>query len=556
MADDNGKDIESRIIALAKRAIQSGGRASAREAILKTARARSQSPEILAACSRALLLCGDSVSGDFLCWRAAALKNGSLVQGRFIPPAGQQSKNFEQSQAERLFEERRFLPALEAGIEELVLNPSSNEAALLEKIVFCLPPGEVEAAYRRIIAAAPSCPDNWYHLAVFRRRAGNYAGMREAAVMFIDRFGSNANPMQLYVAALCADRFADAFAFGEKILSLPFGDFVYSRLWNPWGDRVSRFDKSFYEKRLAALDRTKLPARFRNWGAFLGGVILFAKGEGDAALSAFSKVRVEDPARYGWMRFPAGWLSLYRLQFAKAEEYFRFASQSPFSRFPAGGRLSEVLFCTGRRREALASMKKMRLLSDGTPFHAGFLAWEGELHLFSGNYGKAIELERLAAQGHDDAAHCWLGAALACSGKLDEALTELDIAVRLFPTDMEARTWRAEVLRRKGDSSRAGADLREVLSIHPQYPWALVNMALLFSAGGDMEAASSNLLSARAALGLPTGSVRNPEREANALLSAGKGNRRDDLYFNKTMLFRRASLSRGGRAIVSGKHVP
>ncbi len=556
MADDTLKVIESGIIALAKRAAESGGPARARAAILKIARARADSPEILAACSRALLACGDSMSGEFLGWRADALKKGAIVHRHHaLQGQGHPQRNFEKSQAERLFEERKLLPALEAGIRELQLNPSSNGAALLEKIVFCLPPGDVEPAYRRIIAAAPSCPDNWYHLALFRRRAEDYAGMREAALVFIERFGSCANPMQLYVAALCADRFAEAFSFGEKILSLPFGDFVYSRLWNPWGDRVSQLDGSFYAQRLAALDRTKLPSRFRDWGAFMRGVILFAMDESVAALAAFSEVRVKDAGRYGWMRFPAGWLSLYRLSFSKAEAYFRVASQSPFSRFPAGGRLAEVLFCTGRRREAIASMKKMRISSQDTPFHSGFLAWEGELHLFSGNYGKATELERRAAEGKDDAAHCWLGAALACSGRLDEALAELDIAVQLFPTDMEARTWRAEVLRRKGDSRRAGADLREVLSIRPQYPWALVNRALLSCSDGNMDAACSDLMAARATLGLAAGTVSNSEREADALLAAAKGNRRDDLYFNKPMLVRLGTSLRGRGGTVSRKTV-
>lgn len=550
MADDTLKVIESGIVALAKRAVESGGRARARAAILKIARARADSPEILAACSRALLLCGDSVSGEFLGWRADALKKGAIVYRHCAHQSqGNSHQSFEKSRAECFFEERKLLPALEAGIKELQLNPSSSGAALLEKIVFCLPPEDVEPTYRRIIAAAPSCPDNWYHLALFRRRAKDYAGMREAALVFMERFGSCANPLQLYVVALCADRFTEAFSFGEKILSLPFGDFVYSRLWNPWGDRVSQLDRSFYAGRLSALERTKLPSRFRDWGAFIRGVILFSMDESDAALAAFSKVRVKDAVRYGWMRFPAGWLSLYQLSFAKAEAYFRVASRSHFSRFPAGGRLAEVLFCTDRRREAIASMKEMRIRSEATPFHSGFLAWEGELHLFSGNYRNAIELERQAVQGHDDAAHCWLGAALACSGRLDEALAELDIAVQLFPMDMEARTWRAEVLRRKGDSRLAWADLREIFAIRPQYPWALVNRALLSCADGDMDAARSDLMSARVTLGLPAVTVFNPKREAEVLLSAAKGNRRDDLYFNKPMLVRSGTslLGRDGR---------
>lgn len=266
------------------------------------------------------------------------------------------------------------------------------------------------------------------------------------------------------------------------------------------------------------------------------GVLLFSQEEQAAAMAVFSGLKNSDATRYGWMRFPAGWLCLYKLRFAEAAEYFSAAAKSPFSRFPAGGRMAEVLFCTGRRSEALAAITRVRVSSEGTPYHSSLLAWEGELLLFSGKYEEAIALERLALKGHDDAAHCWLGAALACSGKLAEALTELDIAVKLFPTDMEARTWRAEVLRRLGDARRSRSELREVFALRARHPWALVNRALLSCAEGDIASALNDIVEARAVLGLEKGSARKPEREAQALLSLARGNRRDDLYFNKTML--------------------
>ncbi len=187
------------------------------------------------------------------------------------------------------------------------------------------------------------------------------------------------------------------------------------------------------------------------------------------------------------LRLPAAEILLDRLEFEKAEKVFRAAAAAWPASEQACGKLAETMFCAGKREAALKLLagKQALILSPG------FRAWRGQLLLFRGRYKEAVEELRRPIASGNALGWCWRGAALFKLGSCGPALSDLNTAVRINPDDLEARVWRAELLRARKENKLALEDLVRTLSIMPAHPWALANLALMAAERGDADAFSS-----------------------------------------------------------------
>ena len=91
------------------------------------------------------------------------------------------------------------------------------------------------------------------------------------------------------------------------------------------------------------------------------------------------------------------------------------------------------------------------------------------LYMKSGRLGEAEPLlRRLAAQRPDDAGiHLQLGRVLAAQGKKDDAIAELQTALKLAPADADAQRDLADLLASAGKNDLAEAAYRTLLTAHP-----------------------------------------------------------------------------------------
>ncbi|MHB0995656.1 MAG: tetratricopeptide repeat protein [Elusimicrobiales bacterium] len=414
-------------------------------------------------------------------------------------------------------------------------------ARLLEKTLSCRDDAAfAEKAYAGLLALPGVYPGNYYWLAMFRKRAGDYPGMKKAFEGFLRARGKS-EPLHAYIACCTLDRYAEAFAAAEEVLDAPPPDAVLSRLWNPWGDRSSAMPAGFLQSRLARLEGAKLPPGLEHYRTFLRGALRYYSGDYKGALKTLAVTPARPPERYGWMRLPAGLAALYLCDFRRAEKEFSAAERAAVSRVTAMGRLAEVFACTGRRAAAL---RKMRAAQRVSPLwaRAGLLAWEGQLLLFTGKYKESLAPLSEGGRLGDDAAWCWRGAALLKLGRVKEALADLDRAVELFPTDWEARVWRAEALRAAGRGREALADIEAVLA-HGPNNWGYILRALLAGDAGDEKRTLADFRRVdpelRRALAGGGGARGALERAGRLAL----GGRRDEKYFNSIWLPRRG----GGR---------
>jgi len=416
---------------------------------------------------------------------------------------------------------------------------SPEAAALVEKAASFLSPAAAEKTYLRAVKLAPRSPEHRYNLALFYKRAQNAPAMKRGFSAFL-RLKEKADAMQVYCAAVTVDDYALACRCAEKILAEPAADRVFSRLWNPWGDRSSSLPQNFFADRLKALEKAAFPAGFGFYRTFFRAALFFYMGLSGEAKREFSRLKVPDENRCGWMRFPAGWLHLYECDYATAFCEFEKSSKSPFEIYAACGRMAEILICAGRRAEGFALFRKMR--SNGRDLGAKY-GWEGQMRLFTGQYRKAVSLLDKAAALGDDAAWCWRGAAKLKLGDFSGALSDLARALVLFPTDNEARVWLAETLRLKNDFARSRAELDSVLSASPNNRWALFNLALIESSLGNREAMANAFSKIEPSVTLCIARRLRIARERDysktemkKILSAGLklsfGNRRDDVYFD------------------------
>lgn len=415
-------------------------------------------------------------------------------------------------------------------------------ARLLEKALSCAAdPALAEKAYEKLLAMPGVYPGNYYWLAMFHKRAGDYPGMKKAFEGFLRTRGAS-EPLHAYIACCTLDRYEEAFRAAEEVLDAPPPDAVLSRLWNPWGDRSHAMPPGFLQSRLANLRKAEISPELEHYRVFLRGDLLHYTGDHSGALRAFDRLPGLPPERYGWMRFPAGLAALSLADFRRAVQEFSVSEKAEVSRVTSMGRLAEVFFCTGR---AAAGLRKIRGAQRLSPLwaRAGLLTWEGQLLLFTGRYRAALKPLTEGGRLGDDVAWGWRGAALLKLGRLGRALADLDRAVELFPTDQEARLWRAEARRAAGRPAEALADIETVLR-HGRSDWAWINRALLKADAGDEKGMKADFLRVdpemrRFLARRAGGSVRHMLQKAGEL---ALGDRREDKYFRRIWLGRPARL--------------
>ena len=430
-------------------------------------------------------------------------------------------------------QKRRFVP--------------DNAPDVFEKI--CAVIGErtglsaVRRLYARALRVSPGEPLYRYHLGLFCGRFGDRAAMRKELSAFLSCPG-DARPVERYVAALMHDDYMSAVRTAEKIIDAPENNYVYSRLWNPWGDRKALEDAAFVPARLAALETARFPEGLGFYRDFYRGIFNFFGNDRKAALKIFDATPPLPPGRYGWMRFTAGWLKLYGCDYDGARREFETASRCRINIHAARGRLAEIAACRGRLAEALSIFAELK--ADGKDLGSKY-AWEGQLRLFAGDWKGALKCLESGIKYGDDAAYCWRGAARFKLGDPGGALRDLDYCLCLFPTDHEARVWRAEVLREQGEADKALAELDHILRRAGDYDMALLNRAIIYAGKGRLEEARRDLTNVDgailAAAGADAGGLR-PARASSkfisktcrALLDMAKGDRRNDRYFRAMWL--------------------
>lgn len=455
--------------------------------------------------------------------------------------------------AERLTGAGRLRQAEKLLLGAVAKAPGSPVLAKLLERTLSLDPGRAEKLYAGLLGLPGLCPDNLYHLAMFRKRRGDDAGMRLALARLLDA-GAAADPVHTYIACCTLDRFDRAFRTAEELIASGRRDPALSRLWNPWGDRSGVQPRGFLEARLAALERARLDRGLEHYRAFFRGALLFLLGRNAGACAEFDRLAARrglGGRRYGWMFFPAGWARLYACDYGRALRMFRRSVRSPVSRSASLGRLAEIQICTGRPRPGFLQFKKA-LESAAFGEQAGLRSWEGQMKLFTGDYAGAAKSLTAGLKRGDDAAYCWRGAALALLGRRAEALRDLDRAVELFPTDAEAGTWRAETLRLEGRHGEALRELDRVAALPGGgRVWAAVNRALVRAALGDRAGMLRDFSALPAEVRKFLRGRGGPGRPVKDLLEdacrLAMGNRRDDRYFFPIW------MKGGGGRTISGK---
>ena len=397
----------------------------------------------------------------------------------------------------------------------------------------------IEKIYNRVFKYKDVCPANYYHLGMFYKRVRDFNKMKRVFVKFL-RFRKRADIIHTYIAYCTLDKYDLAFETAENIIDAPMHDRVLSRLWNPWGDRASAMPKIFFIDRLNALKRAKIRKKFEHYRVFFRAALLFYNNRREEAIREFKKMPKLSPERYGWMHFPIGWTYLYSCKFQSALNEFKQSVKSEVSRIPSMGRIGEIYICTGSFAKGFDEFAKALKVA-AFEETAGLITWKGQMHLFTGDYKTAVKLLGKGAELGDDVAFCWRGAAYARMGRLKQALNDLDKAIKLFPTDLEARVWRAEVLRLSGKYEQSLKDINIVIAADDKYVWAYFNRALIRSAMNDykgmkedFEKIDGNIIQFienKLFAGKKPASMERMLKVLEEGCKVAMGNRRNDKYF-------------------------
>jgi len=353
------------------------------------------------------------------------------------------------------------------------------------------------------------------------------------------------SPAGRFKALMRLGRYAEAARLGETILDGRVTLDDLRAFWDPWekDNRPDREAPLADARSLAlALKRTKGP-----WRRFYLGCL--GEPGGFAALPS--------GRRYGWMHYGAAMDALFSGRFAQAVRSFNIALRRRPLDWRAHGYLAEAYACLDEPGLARRSMARAHAGASG-PEKAQALAWRGELDLWLGDYERA--LERTTKSG-SPFAHGWRGAALLKLGRREEALVQLDAALKLFPRDEEALLWRAEAKRELGRYREALDDLALVTRQHRV--WIYFNRALANRALGDEAAMKADFDSlppevvahVRRALGLGGAGPRDNEERARILeagLVLARGFRRGE-YAQAVWLSRREGRE-ASRAASGGRN--
>ena len=156
--------------------------------------------------------------------------------------------------------------------------------------------------------------------------------------------------------------------------------------------------------------------------------------------------------------------------------------------------LGGVYASQGRTEDAIAQIRTALAIDSIAPYvtadsHillAECLASQGKIGEALTHYEQAVRVSPA-----NELAHARWAVALARAGQLDRAIAEFREAVRLNPAFSGARVDFANTLLARGEASEAAAQCREVLEVDPQAVQAMIILGAALAAEGDAEEALS-----------------------------------------------------------------
>ena len=267
----------------------------------------------------------------------------------------------------------------------------------------------------------------------------------------------------------------------ERALSLP------CRAWNhAWYGRV-KLTMGRDPSGLRALDRAVALEPRNGWLRAWRGEARRRLGL-RGAMADFDRALALENGREAGLIF--WWRGLGRLQQGKAaaalDDLTRAAKDIPAHPGPAKAR-AEALRRLGRRREWLEALETATRLDPRALQHLrGRPASEWE--------SMAEELSRLLERAPRLAAgRRWRGLLLTWLGRPQEALADLDAAVRLKRSDAAGWAWRGAALRALGRATESAASLDRALTLQPSRAEAWLERSRAALALGDAKGALASL---------------------------------------------------------------
>ena len=329
---------------------------------------------------------------------------------------------------------------------------------------------QARRAWEAVLKLDPRDSRSWMALSLLMRWIGGpeqeQASLRRAVTR-----GQRLSPAERFKALMRLGRFVPAVTLAEKILNNGLTLVDFRAFSDPW-EKDNRPDRKAPQTNLDALARS-LRTSPGPWREFYLGSLGGPKG-----LRHFDAL--PSGARYRWMHYNAAMEALFSCSFHAAIRWFNIALRQPMD-WRAHGYLAEAYVCVDRPEKARREMARGL---DAAPENekAQVYAWWGELELWLGDYARSLELTTRACAMGAPFAHGWKGAALLKLGRREEALAQLDAALRLYPNDEETLLWRAEAKRELG---RFGAALEDLKTPGPRSIWVLFNSALAKHGLGD-----------------------------------------------------------------------
>ncbi|MBI3553371.1 MAG: tetratricopeptide repeat protein [Elusimicrobia bacterium] len=326
-------------------------------------------------------------------------------------------------------------------------------------------------AWKAVLKASPRDGSAWVSLSLLMRWIGRPKQERAALRRAVAK-GSELSRADRFKALMRLGRYANAVWLAERMLDGSVSVPDLRAFWDPW-EQNNRPLREAPQTDLGALDRA-LKSAPGPWRQFYLGCLRGPEGLGhfDALPSG---------ARYRWMHCNAAKEALFSGSFRRAVRSFKIALRHEPMDWPARCFLAEAYVCLDEPAQARREMARGLQAAPETE-RAQVHAWWGELELWLGDYEAALERSTRACSLGAPFAHGWKGAALLKLGRREEALAQLDRALRLYPNDAEARLWRAEAKRELGRCREALRDLEGVSALSV---WVLFNRALARRALGD-----------------------------------------------------------------------
>ncbi|MEO6148060.1 MAG: XrtA/PEP-CTERM system TPR-repeat protein PrsT [Sulfuriferula sp.] len=202
---------------------------------------------------------------------------------------------------------------------------------------------------------------------------------------------------------------------------------------------------------------------------------LQAKGDDKAAIIQFKNALQKD-GQNAEARYLLGITYNHSGNYASAEKELRRARAAGYAPDKVLVALANALLGQGAFQRVIDEITLPPGASGQLKMHILVARGNAELGLNDPDKASKLFNEALAA-APDASAHLGLARVAASKGKLDNALSEVDSALKLAPTDRDAWLMKADLLRLKNQPDTALAAYREVLKIDPSDATAHLSIA-------------------------------------------------------------------------------